>query len=341
MYSRHDVRELGSRLLRVVNNTMSSLDQLVAYPGAEEPYPVVVVGLPRSGTTLVYELLVQAFDVAFLTRLYGLTYGLPNLTTRLVSPLTRNPSARYESRYGRIPGMLAPAENHVLWLQWFRSPRQLGHYVPYHLIDEKMAAGARATIASMSAIAKRQFVFKNVYLTTSISAFLKMVPNALVIVVQRDLESVCASVYKARTNMRERRWWSIRPPFWESMMDKDSLEQTVFQCVRAQQLLNREIERMPSDRYLVVDYKDICNAPGKFVQKVEGASDPMLQRRLASDIPDRFERRPSSGVPTQLKNRFAQLCAELSTDCESYLHQVDESTEDYARLASMWPSDDS
>ena len=300
MYSRHDVRELGSRLLRVVNNTMSSLDQLVAYPGAEEPYPVVVVGLPRSGTTLV-------------------------------SPLTRNPSARYESRYGRIPGMLAPAENHVLWLQWFRSPRQLGHYVPYHLIDEKMAAGARATIASMSAIAK----------TTSISAFLKMVPNALVIVVQRDLESVCASVYKARTNMRERRWWSIRPPFWESMMDKDSLEQTVFQCVRAQQLLNREIERMPSDRYLVVDYKDICNAPGKFVQKVEGASDPMLQRRLASDIPDRFERRPSSGVPTQLKNRFAQLCAELSTDCESYLHQVDESTEDYARLASMWPRDDS
>jgi hypothetical protein len=335
VYSRHEIRGLGSRLLRAVNNSMSSLDRLVAHGEAKDAHPVIVVGLPRSGTTLAYELLVQAFDVAFVTRMYGLTYGLPNLTTRLVSPLTRTPSARYESRYGRIPGMLAPAENHVLWSQWFDAPRELGHYVPYELIDRNKAADARAALASMSAIARRPFVFKNVYFTMCVSAILKVVPNAFVIVVKRDLESVCASVYRARAGMRDRNWWSIRPPFWESLLGKDSLEQTVFQCMRAQQLLNREIQRMPCNRYLVVDYKEICNAPESFVQEVEGRPGPTLQRRMASDIPERFERRSSGGLPAEIEDRFSHLCTKLSDDNDRYLRQVDERTEHYARLVSV------
>lgn len=119
MYSLHEIRGLGSRMLRGAKNAVSSFDRLVTHRDAKEANPIIEVGAPRSRTTLAYELLVQAFDATFLARLYGLTNGLPHLTTWVVCPLTRRPSARQESRYGRIPGMLATAENLVLWPQWF------------------------------------------------------------------------------------------------------------------------------------------------------------------------------------------------------------------------------
>ena len=82
-------------ILRAVNRGACALDQLALLDDAREAAPLVIVGLPRSGTTLVYELLVQAFDVAYLTKLYSYLYGIPNLTTKLVAPFTQNPKSVY------------------------------------------------------------------------------------------------------------------------------------------------------------------------------------------------------------------------------------------------------
>lgn len=325
MYFADNLRSFAGTALRVLNDSLHPLDRLAAGAGAELPVrPLFVVGLPRSGTTLVYELLVQAFDLAFLTRIFSYTYGMPITTTRLVSRFTRNPSARYESTYGRIPGRFSPAENHVMWSRWFQAPDELGHYVPSVLVNETRAEEARRTLAAMTRVAGRQFVFKDVYFTMSPSAILKAFPSARVIVVQRDFGAVCASVLDARVRATEQRWWSISPPFSAEVVDKDLLTQTAFQCVRARQLLERELDTVSRDRCLTVDYEQICHSPAGYMDSIRQWVGGEIVDRGNPRIPSSFERRPPKSIPPELRESFERLCKALSSDRDEYLQRVDE-----------------
>jgi hypothetical protein len=313
---------VASRALQLANRTVAPLDRLAAARG-EPAAPVFVVGLPRSGTTLAYELLVQAFDVAYLTRIYSYSYGLPNLTTRLVSRLTRHPAARYESRYGRIPGRFAPAEGAVLWKRWLPELAELGHYHP----PERLAPGAPeeagSMVASMTTIAGRPFVFKNVYATLSLPALGRLLPRARFIVVQRDIRAVLASIFKGRQESSGSAWWSIRPPFAAEMERSVVLEQVAFQACRSQQLLDRALRSLPNDRVLAVDYADLCRSPRDFVSAAANIAGDALRARPDAAIPQHFSPSPGPGLPPDREAEAERLIEALESSAGDYEARVD------------------
>ncbi len=305
------LRALGRRGLRFANRIAQSLDTL-AYTDAEQrAAPFMVVGLPRSGTTLAYELLVQAFATSFLTRIYSYTYGMPNLTTRLISKLTRRPQPRYVSTYGRIPGRLVPAENAVFWDRWLPESRELGHYCPADLVTASATAAATETIASMTAIAGRPYVFKNVYMTLSLPALFRLLPDVRAVIVTRDIDAVLASVHRVRASLPTSSWWSIRPPFADDVAGRNALEQTAFQCIRSQQLLEHTQQTLPSERIMVVDYRQICAAPGDFVDAVADWAGPGLSRRADVEIPKEFT-----------YSRGIELSRDVAAELHSYMDSL-------------------
>ena len=310
--------------LNVANRAAGYIDTIAAAKHTTTPAPIIVVGLPRSGTTLAYELIVQAFDVAYLTRAYSYTFGMPNLTTRLTAPRTRYPKARYESDYGQIPGFFAPAENAVLWSKWFAEHALLGHYFPSSYMTADAAADATATIASMSTIAKRPFVFKNVYLTLSLPAFLQTLTKSRVIVVTREIDAIAASVFKKRRTLPASAWWSICPPFVEHVSHDGIVEQTAFQCVRSKQILDHALALVDQERCMVVDYSKICAAPANFISNVAHWTGNELSRRADSDIPKHFDLSPSPGYPQEVADRFSKQSDALTADRDQYLHRIEE-----------------
>jgi len=167
-------------------------------------------------------------------------------------------------------------------------------------------------------------VFKNVYLTMSLSALIKTFPDARVVLVKRDFEAICASVYKARAEISGGNWWSIRPPFWSEILDKDQLEQTVYQCVRTKQLLDREIDRIPPDRLMTIDYERLCESPRQILQRAQEWAGAMLNWRAVSDLPDAFRRQSPKRLPSSEEERFTDLVEKFSGDGEEYLARVDE-----------------
>ena len=328
-----DMRTLGGACLRVANRSVAPLDRIASRQLGRQPAPLFVVGLPRSGTTLVYELLAQAHDVAFLTRPYSYLYGLPNTLTRLMTRFTRSPKAHYRSRYGKIPGIFSPAENDVLWNRWFRSGRGLGHYVPPGSVEEAERAAAQRTVASMTAIAGKPFVFKNVYFTMSLQAVLETFPEARFVVVRRPIETVCASVYRIRVDRET--WWSIRPPFFEEVCDRDTVEQTAYQCVRTRQLMDREIRRVPADRCLVTDYEDVCRAPREFLDRIRDWSAGILLPRPRAEIPASFSVSTSTVFPAHVADAFMTCIAGMNRDGDQYLARVDEHVDRRAALIAQ------
>ncbi len=309
--------------LKLANRAVAPLDRLAAARG-ETAAPVFVVGLPRSGTTLAYELLVQAFEAAYLTRVYSYSYGLPNLTTRIVSRFTRQPAARYASRYGRIPGRFAPAEGAVLWNRWLPELEELGHYFPAEHLASRAPAEAERMVASMTAIAGRPFVFKNVYMSLSLPALMRLLPQAKVIVVQRDVRAVLASIFQGRQALSSSGWWSIRPPFATDVEQSDWLEQAAFQACRGRQLLERALPSLPTERFLVVDYAELCQSPGRFIDDVAALAGDALSRRAGATVPERFEPSPGPGLPQDCEAEAGRLVAALGASTDDYMARLDD-----------------
>jgi hypothetical protein len=311
------------KVLQWANAIVSPVDSLARNTGVTRPQPVFVVGLPRSGTTLAYELIVQAFDVAYFTRAYAYSYGLPNITTRMLQRSLAAPVPRYASVYGRIPGWRSPAENHVFWEQWIRSSGELGHYVPPGTISSNQRDAARQAVASITAIARRPFVFKDVYLAMSPAALLEIFPDARIVLVERDFDAVCASVLRGRMGHKGVTWWSIRPPFYREMTGKDNIEKTAFQCTRAKQVMDREFSRVPPASCLRVSYDEICSDPLEVLERVETWVTPLLQRRANARIPSSFERRGLKKMSTADASQLEKLCETMIDDRDRYLRRID------------------
>lgn len=320
-------RRLARSALHLANRAGAAVDALAAGSGPQHGAvtPLFVVGLPRSGTTLAYELMVQGFEFAFFTPLSYYTYGMPNLTTRLTRHFTRHPRARYESSYGHIAGRFSPAENSVFWSRWFPEHPVLGHHLPAGALSTRSIQDANRSVASISVISGRQFVFKNVYFTLALRALLETFPRARALVVSRDLHAVAASIYTRRRALQgERSWWSLRPPFSAEIADRALIEQVAFQCVRASQLLERELTLVDRQRVQVVDYARLCDAPADFLAAMGQWLDGTARPRKSLQVPERFEVRPSVGFGDEDTRRFDDAASMLVADRDAYLARVDE-----------------
>src|SRR5690606_21792278 len=93
-------------LRRIAMTGLRPLEAALVARGAREaeaaPPPVFVVGPPRSGTTLVYQLLVRRFRVAYLSNLAHRLYETPAAATWLGRPFVRPWTGPFESRYGHV-----------------------------------------------------------------------------------------------------------------------------------------------------------------------------------------------------------------------------------------------
>jgi hypothetical protein len=319
------ISKAGRGALQFANRLCSRAD---AYAGAdveeEEVAPLFVVGLPRSGTTLVYELIAQAFEVSYFSHMFDYTYGLPNVTTRLTSRLTRNPEPKYESSYGRIPGFFSPAENHTFWMRWFPERSKLGHYVPGELMNDDLISSMNRAVGSITRISGRPYVFKDVYFTLSIPSLTKAFSRAKVVIVRRDLEAIAASLYKRRCELHKTlSWWSIKPPFSDDYIGKEMLEQVAFQCVRTEQLMDRALSEVGSECCFSVSYSEVCNSPQHFIASLGDWLGEGYRLRSVYDLPESFEQRGSVGFSSDQVQRFCELVRGMYADKEGYMERLD------------------
>ena len=174
--------------------------------------------------------------------------------------------------------------------------------------------------ASITAIAARPFVFKNVYLSLSLPAFLKLIPGAKTVVVQRDPNTVLSSVFAMRNQLPPHVWQSIRPPFVSDVKNEDVLSQSAYQCVRSQQLLSAATESLPAEKLLTYGYEDLCRDPAGFVAAVSEWTS--LTPRESARVPDHFAPSQGPGLPDDLAQRATEIVASLNETGEAYLARV-------------------
>ena len=93
---------------------------------------VLVVGAPRSGTTLVYQTLGRYMDVSYVTNLTSMFPKSPVTASRLLNWLPKRDSADFHNFYGQTARLHGPNDGFSLWNKWLGNDR----YVPRTDLNE-------------------------------------------------------------------------------------------------------------------------------------------------------------------------------------------------------------
>jgi hypothetical protein len=166
------------------------------YAAAEPPRrpQVIVVGPPRSGTTLVALTLIQSLPVACLNNLAALFPRSPLVANRMLRRWLRPPPPTTHSFYGKTVGLLGHHDCLHLWDRWLGKDRTR---IPEHL-PEPRRDEMRRFFGACEGLFGLPVVLKNNNLASYATRVAEALPTARFVYLTRDPLYLAQSLLDAR-----------------------------------------------------------------------------------------------------------------------------------------------
>lgn len=270
--------------------------------------PILVLGAPRSGSTLLYQLLIERFRVGYLSNLHCRFSGGPSLVQRLAGAM-EPPESSFQSEHGRTRGARAPSECGEYWYRFFRRSPQ---HVSLEDADDHQLRRLRAAVRALSAAAEAPVVFKNLISSLRVAPIGTALPEALFLVIHRDLLDNAHSLLAARRRIHGdySAWWSAEPPGIDELRGLPPEEQVVEQIRQIEAVVDRDRAKLGEARFLDVSYEELCSDPRAVLDEVAvfaGRNGARLAPRR--QVPSHFPRPARAEIEPELRDRLLAYAA--------------------------------
>lgn len=283
-------------------------------PTASTELPLIyIVGAPRSGTTLLSQLLSKYLPVGYINNLISRFWLRPSAGVRLSESLL-GPDAgtaiELKSRFGTTTDLIGPHEFGYFWRHWLRLDEAATHSLaPKDLARIDVGGLVDALEGEILGSFGRPVVFKNV-ICGLCAPFLSMLhPRSLFVHIDRDPLLTAASILNSRLERygSYSNWWSLKPstyPFLDASGPEDEVARQVVDC-------RREIDQalsQPGVHAVRLSYESLCADPAAELDRIAGS--------LAAWTPG-FARRQLAIEPLQVSSRLS-----LPADLQARLRQA-------------------
>jgi hypothetical protein len=250
--------------------------------------PVFIVGPPRSGTTLLSQVLVHCYRFAPFTNLAHRLHRTPLAAAWLGRALLQRQASAFDSRFGHVAGWGAPSEGGRIWSRW------MPEFGP---LDEGAAARLpvaeiRRTVFGTAQILGAPFLNKNVMHSVHVGLLDALFPGCLFLEIRRAVRDNVRSIVRAREAgggpTDAEGWWSVRPAGAEAFLAAEPVVQAAAQVRLVRETIERDAARLGEGRRLVIEYADLCADPAAVCARVErscGARGVALAARAAPPAP--------------------------------------------------------
>lgn len=272
---RKDRRE--EEFLRSLNDALAPLESSWHQQvDAGEP-ALFVIGVPRSGTTLLTQVLCDSWDVGYPDHLVAAFWRAP-VTGVLLSRkvLRERPRTSYESRFGRTDSVYEPHEFGYFWFE------RLGYEEPIEKSASERAAidwpGLVHTLRNMIVAFGRPAVFKAFFLGWHTTDILQVMPEACFAWMRRAPFETAMSLLRLRRGLlgNENEWASLRPIGWERFRERPVAEQIAAQVYLVERSIAREVEgaRVAAEAegrespIAILEYPDFCADPAAALVRI-------------------------------------------------------------------------
>jgi hypothetical protein len=286
------------------------------YLELEETYPTLhVIGVPRSGTTLLYQVAASGLELGFVNNLVAAFWLAPVYGLRLSRKLGLSGQvSTFESSFGRTPGVAEPHEFGYFWNHHLRYP-DLCEQPPGHegTIDW---GRLRRVLLNLAHANGGPMAYKPMLLLWHLDAMLEHMPRTCYVWIRRDLRETALSLLRMRRSLRgsETAWASLRPqgPAW--MAEEPPWRQVAAQVVVLERLIEAAAARMGPDHVLELRYETLCSAPGRALEQIRDflGSKGFAPARRAIDLGS-FEPSTEDDLAAELGPLVDEAIAEYSS----------------------------
>ena len=249
-------------------------------------HPILfIIGPPRSGSTILYQLISSLLDISYVDNLANLARENPYMGFRLSHRIFGSRShSSFTSEFGQTTagGLHAPAEA-LFFYKWFPDR----HFALASDLSSKQAGEFRQTLYAMIKRANRAMVIKNLSFSLRIQALKEILPDARYIVVLREPLYTAQSLLQAmrKNHHPENKIWSIRPDNYKELEKLDTHEMVVKQIHEIERKIAEDLRSIPEENILYVDYEKMGEQLESIIDDVVKLAGPSAQRRSSAPLP--------------------------------------------------------
>ena len=254
-----------------------------SYGDLPERLPTLhVIGAPRSGTTLLYQVLASGLDIGYVNNLVAAFWRAPVTGLRLARKLgLERLESDFDSAFGRTSGIAEPHEFGYFW----------NHHLAYPDLAERPAGHEQAidftrlarVIVNMAEAIDRPVAFKPMLLIWHLEAMVRAMPRTCYVWIRREPRVTALSLLKMRRSLRgtESEWASLQPAAVAE--DAPPWRQVAEQVVLLEECIERAAAALGPERVLRVQYDELCASPMNVLQatrELMGRHGPAPELRL-------------------------------------------------------------
>jgi len=250
---------LAFQFMRAVNKGLSPLEMWWSDGGGRPLIhpPIFIIGAPRSGSTLLYQVMVDYFDVGYLSNLHCALVGIPSLVERLINTPARRQPSNYGSMHGRAEGWLEPSECGEYWYRFFRR-------YPLHATIEDtpplQRQQMRAALRALGDAFERPVLFKNLYCGLRLEPIIHAIPEAYFVVLHRNEVDVGHSLLEGRYRVHGtyERYWATVTPNMAQWQNRPPYEQVIEQCREIYAYIETYKQQVDGKHFVDIQYEEFC-----------------------------------------------------------------------------------
>ncbi len=226
-------------------------DIIARCQGLSTNAPIFIVGAPRTGSTLLFQILSCYTKVTYISNLMALFPRYMAFIHRLTKHRIDSNKDVKNSNYGIISGLHSPNEASKIFDFWiFNSPSSI------------ITDAVKTTVYKISKQSKRPLLVKSMGVSLKLDTLMEYFPNAKIIFIKRDAFNTAKSILKARLDINGdvNTWWSLKPKGYEKVLDMNPQYQVLWQI----DAINKQIEKdLYNFKYVhvTIDYQALCQNP--------------------------------------------------------------------------------
>ena len=228
-----------------------------------------VYGLPRSGTTLITQLIAHCMDVGFINNLMARFYLAPIHGIRLSrAVLGDQRSTSFQSEYARTSELTDIHEFGYFWRYWLKKEKVEGVTKATEIEAEIDWQGLKKTLANIQHEFERPMIFKNIFGSYHQEKLNEVLGKVLFIYIKRDILDSAISILEARrkyyTDLNT--WWSYMPIEYDQIKDLDYWHQIAGQVFFLRRYYDQKSRSLPN--VLTVEYESLTKDPAGILKEI-------------------------------------------------------------------------
>lgn len=268
-------REGIGKLAVPVDLLLSVSESTKLMAATDERLPVIlIVGPPRSGTTLIYQVLGYSLDVTYPNNLGSLLPRSPITASRMATKRR----AEFQNFYGQTARMSGPNDAFHIWNRWLGSNR----YTARTDLSEAEVEEMQRFFHAWTVAHKKPFLNKNNRNAECAAMLAKHLPSSYFVAVRRDPVCVARSLIKAREVVQGDKTvgWGLQCQ--EQHANEDPLgyvHDVCDQVEKNEQRLADQLSKIDPQRVIEITYESFCTDPNGCIRQIANRI-PALSLRL-------------------------------------------------------------